>query len=402
MKVLFTGSTFPRRRDDGLPDFLWQQVRWMTRVAPTLRAFVLAPHDRGAARREQWNGVEIRRFRYFLPSALQRLVYPAIWPNLRRAPWLILQVPFLLVSEFLATLRWTRRERFDLVYSHWFMPQGVACGLAAMVTGTPHAFTSHSSDVAVMRRVPLLGPWLVRLLVRRARAITAVSTRSRDVIAGFFSAREWLSLSARVAVIPMGVDLAEWKTGEDRGSPTEILFVGRLAEKKGVEYLLAAMTLEPLRSLDARLTIAGDGPLAESLRSEVRTLGLTDRVHFAGFVTGAAKQRCFRRAGVVVVPSVVTAGGDAEGLPVVLLEALAAGRICVATDASGAGDVVRGGDAKIVPQKDAAALSAAIATAIRMPDADRRAMSERARGTAERYGWEAIARLHARHLLPGA
>lgn len=402
MKVLFTGSTFPRRRDDRLPDFLWQQVRWMARVAPAMHAFVLAPHDRGAAAREEWNGVEIRRFRYFFPAVLQRLVYPAIWPNLRRSPWLMLQVPFLLVAEFLATLRWARRERFDLIYSHWFMPQGVACGLAALVTGTPHAFTSHSSDVAVMRRLPLIGPWLVRMLVRRARALTAVSTRSRDIIASFFSAAEWSSLSSKVAVIPMGVDLAEWRGSARKRSPEEILFMGRLADKKGIEYLLEALTLEPLRSLDARLSIAGDGPLADDLRAKARALRIGDRVRFLGFVTGPEKVDCVRRAGVVVVPSIVTGSGDAEGVPVVLLEALAAGSICVATDASGAPDIVRGGDAFVVREKDAAALSAAIANAIRMTDDDRRSMSDRARDTAERYDWDAIARLHARHLLPAA
>ena len=350
---------------------------------------------------EEWEGVTIRRFRYFLPALFQRLVYPAIWPNLRRHPWLVLQVPFLLATEFLATLRWIRRERFDLVYSHWFMPQGVACGLAALLTGTPHAFTSHSSDVALMRSVPVLGPWLVRLLVRRASAITAVSTRSRDIIAGFFSPDEWTRLSRKVAVIPMGVDLLEWRD-VGAGSPTELLFVGRLAEKKGVDYLLTAMTLEPLRSLDVRLSVAGDGPMREALERRASALGISDRVRFVGFVSGAEKVGCFRRAGVVVLPSIVTRAGDAEGLPVVLLEALAAGRICVATDASGAPDIVQGDEALIVPQQDAHALGTAIAHAVRMPEPQRRAMSDGAREIARRFDWDTVARDHAHHLLSAA
>lgn len=373
----------------------------MQRVTPDLRAFVLAPHDRGAALAEEWEGVTIRRFRYFLPALFQRLVYPAIWPNLRRHPWLALQVPFLLVAEFLATLGWIRRERFDLVYSHWFMPQGVACGLAALLTGTSHAFTSHSSDVALMRRVPLLGPWLVRLLVRRASAVTAVSTRSRDIIAGFFSRDEWTRLSRKVAVIPMGVDLAEWRD-VGVGSPTELLFVGRLAEKKGVDYLLTAMTLEPLRSLDVRLSIAGDGPMREALETRAAALGIGDRVRFVGFVAGVEKAECFRRAGVVVLPSIVTRAGDAEGLPVVLLEALAAGRICVVTDASGASDIVQGNEALIVPQQDAHALASALARAVRMTEPQRRVMRDRGREIARRFDWDTIARDHARHLLPAA
>lgn len=376
---------------------MWQQVRWIVRVAG-VRAFVLVPHDRGAAAEEEWDGVPIRRFRYFAPAVLQRLVYPAIWPNLRRRPWLILQVPFLLLSEFLATLRWIRKERFDVVYSHWFMPQGVACGLAALVTGTPHVFTSHSSDVAVMRRIPRLGPWLVRLLVRRARAITAVSKRSRDIIAGFFSRDEWERISAKVAVIPMGVELAAWGDAQG-GSSRELLFVGRLAEKKGVDYLLDAMALEPLRSLDVRLTIAGDGPLLELLGTKAEMLGMQDRVRFPGFVSGQEKVECFRRAGVVVIPSIITQAGDAEGVPVVLLEALAAGKVCVATEASGARDIVGEDEAFIVPQQDAQALADAIVRAVRMSDPERRARADSGRNTARRYDWETIARAHARHLL---
>jgi glycosyltransferase involved in cell wall biosynthesis len=397
VKVLFTGSTFPRWRNDSLPDFMWQQVRWIARVAG-VRASVLAPHDRGAAAAEEWDGVPIRRFRYFAPAVLQRLVYPAIWPNLHRRPWLILQVPFLLLFEFLATLRWIRKERFDVIYSHWFMPQGVACGLAALLTGTPHVFTSHSSDVALMRRIPVLGPWLVRALVRRARAITAVSTRSRDIIAGFFSRDEWERLSPRVAVIAMGVDLTEWGDAQG-GSPRELLFMGRLAEKKGVAYLLEAMALEPLRSLDVQLCIAGDGPLLQPLRAKADALGIQDRVRFRGFVSGEEKVECFRRAGVVVIPSIVTAGGDAEGLPVVLLEALAAGKVCVVTDASGARDVVGEDEAIVVAQRNARALADAIARAVRMSEPERRAMADRGRSTARRYDWATIARAHARHLL---
>lgn len=396
MKVLVAGSTFPRWPDDRLPDFLWQQVQWLGRVAD-VRVSVLAPHDRGAAAAETWEGVPIRRFRYFVPAVLERLVYPAIWPNLRRHPWLIVEVPFLLIAEFFATLRWIRQERFDMVYSHWFMPQGVACGLAALVTGTPHVFTSHSSDVALMRKLPGLGPWLVRFLVRRARAITAVSTRSRDIIAGFFSAAEWSRLSPRVAVIPMGVDASAFPETRD-GSPRELLFVGRLAEKKGVEYLLDAMTLEPLRSLDVRLSIAGDGPMLAALKARAATLGLDDRVRFLGFVTGPDKAECFRRAGIVVIPSIITASGDAEGLPVVLLEAMAAGKVCVATDASGAPDIV-GDAAFVVPEQDAQALADAVARAVRLSEVERQELSGRAQAIARRYQWGTVAREHARHLF---
>jgi glycosyltransferase involved in cell wall biosynthesis len=201
----------------------------------------------------------------------------------------------------------------------------------------------------------------------------------------------------------MGVEVAAWSdanAAETTVCGSQLLFLGRLAEKKGVEYLLEAMALDQLRSLDVRLTIAGDGPLAPELRSRAQSLGLSDRVRFVGFVTGDTRAECVRQAAIVVVPSVVTARGDAEGMPVVLLEALAAGKLCVATDASGAADVLQGGDALLVPQKDAAALATAIARAVRMTPEERRAMGARARATVRRYDWDTIAREHVRHLFP--
>ena len=410
-KVLFTASTFPRWPGDPLPDFVWQQVRHVAAAFPSLRVFVLAPHDAGAAVREVREGVEIRRFRYFLPERLQRLVYPAIWPNLTRSPWLIVQVPFLLVCELIATLVWIRKERFALVYSHWFMPQGVACGLAALLTGTPHAFTSHSSDVRVMRKLPLLGPWLVRLLVPRARAITVVSQRSRAALASFFDAERWSEIEPRVRVLPMGLPLGEWRralalASEPRlagGRPAPrplILFVGRLVEKKGVGVLLEAMALEPLAALAPSLVVMGDGPLRGALEARAGALGLAARVHFVGFLAGAEKAAWFGAADAVALPSVVTAAGDAEGVPVVLAEALAAGRTCVASDASGAEEVIEDGrDGFLVRAGDAGALAAGLARALRLGEDERGQISERARRKAAGFDWEVLGEAHVRHLI---
>jgi glycosyltransferase involved in cell wall biosynthesis len=403
VKVLFAASTFPRWPGDPLPDFVWRQIAWLRRARPELRACVLAPHDAGAPTREHRDGIEIRRVRYARPDALEQLVYPAIWPNIRAAPWRIALVPLLLAAEFIAALRWMREERFDLVYSHWFIPQGIACGLAALLTGTPHSYTSHSSDVAVMRRVPLIGAWLVRFITGRARAVTAVSDRSRDAIRSYFSATEWQRVESRVAVIPMGVELEEWREMPVPSDAGSLLFLGRLAEKKGVDVLLRALDMTPLKESQATLTVAGDGPPLAALRELAGTLGLSQRVNFVGYVAGADKMNAMRSASIVVIPSIVTEDGDREGMPVTLLEALAAGRIVVATDVSGAPDVVRDGETGfIVPQRDPAAMARAIAEALALPADARAAMSARARAEAQRFDWSVVAEAHARHLLDAA
>ena len=118
-------------------------------------------------------------------------------------------------------------------------------------------------------------------------------------------------------------------------------------------------------------------------------------------MSGVEKATLFRDADVVAIPSIVTRRGDAEGIPVVLLEALAAGKLTVATNVSGAAEVLRPGeDGFLVPQKDAAALAAGIAHALQLPEDERHAVTERARRTARAYDWDVIARAHVQHLFP--
>src|SRR5690606_18022351 len=143
---------------------------------------------------------------------------------------------------------------------------------------------------------------------------------------GFFAGTRLQELSDRIHVIPMGIELPESATGP--GDPHHALIVARLVEKKGIDVLLDAWPQVVSQVPDAVLTIAGDGPLRDHLSKRVGGLGLDIRM--PGYVTGDSKADAVAAAGIVVQPSVVAADGDADGLPVALLEGLAAGRIGVA------------------------------------------------------------------------
>jgi glycosyltransferase involved in cell wall biosynthesis len=413
MKVLVTASTLPRWSGDALPAFVLDQVVALRNAFPQIEAVILAPHHAGAARREAMNGVEVRRFRYFWPAALEQLAYPAILPNIRRRWWLALQAPFLLVAEFFAILSHARRFRPDVIYSHWFMPQAVAGGLAACLLGVPHVFTSHSTDVEVLRRVPLLGTLLVRFITRRAHAYTVVSRRTGRKLEAFFTPAEWREIGRRLRVIPMGVDAASLAAaGPDMrrhsraalglGSEPTLLFLGRLTAKKGIADLLRAAALLAGEGRAFRLVIAGAGELGAALREQVRDLRLTDRVLLPGFVTGEQKRQCLAAADLLVLPSVITPDGDAEGLPVALLEGMAAGKVCIATDVSGADEVLTDGEnGFIIPSGQPQALARAIARALDLGPGDRAAIGERAARRAAAFDWSAIAAAHHQHLLAG-
>jgi glycosyltransferase involved in cell wall biosynthesis len=146
-----------------------------------------------------------------------------------------------------------------------------------------------------------------------------------------------------------------------------ILYLGRLVEIKGVEYLIKAFSIVEKQSNDAALVIAGIGPLRKDLEELARELGV-HRIHFAGYVPDIyAKSYLLRRSCMVVVPSVITERLQGEGGPIVVLEALSAGRPVIGTTALGSstGLIVDGVNGYVVGQRDVEALAERILDLLR-------------------------------------
>ncbi len=397
MRILVIASTFPSSDDDPVPDFVKQQIIALKRQNPALMFTVLAPHDRRSRTRHftKHAAYDEYRFHYIWPFAMEKLAGRGIMPALKANPFNYLLIPFLFVGEFVALFRLTRRLKPDLLYAHWFTPQAINARWVGAVTKTPFVFTTHASDVDVWHKVPLIGAHIVRGNVREARAFTAVSRRSMAKLERFFLPDEWRTLSKRGEIIPMGINLPRLTTRQRPTNTKTILFMGRLAEKKGVRYLLEAFEDIVSDYPDTRLVIAGDGPLKSSLEHHVKTIGTSAQVSFAGYVTGAEKKAFLKDAYLYVVPSIVTADGDAEGLPVSLMEGLAHGKVCIATNESGADDILTDGkDGFLVPQKDASALADALRKSLSLSAQNYRMISKSAQATAEQFSWPTVATQH--------
>jgi len=137
-----------------------------------------------------------------------------------------------------------------------------------------------------------------------------------------------------------------------------VLFIGRLVEFKGVEYLIRAFTLIEQKYDDTTLLIVGDGPLRSHLETLAKTLG-TKSIMFLGRVTDTQKAHLLNRCTIVVVPSIATRKAREGSGPLVVLEALSAGKAVVGTTAlGGSGAFLQNGvNGFIVPEKDANALA---------------------------------------------
>jgi glycosyltransferase involved in cell wall biosynthesis len=202
----------------------------------------------------------------------------------------------------------------------------------------------------------------------------------------------------RLEVIPMGADLQNTFVPAPavQRSSHELLFVGRLVEKKGLPHLLNALP-QVLRSHpEARLTIAGFGPLRDDLVSQAAQLGIEGKVCFAGAVPQAELPALYRRAALVVAPFVRAASGDQEGLPVVLMEAIGCGCPIVASDIPGVRDLA-GEDSEdmLVPPGDAPALANAITHMLDDPQRACTRAAARRDACVHRIDWSNVAAAYA-------
>jgi glycosyltransferase involved in cell wall biosynthesis len=202
---------------------------------------------------------------------------------------------------------------------------------AAASLGVPFGFSVHARDA---RKVAS------EELARRSRQAACVVACNRDVAGDIRRA------GGRAHLVPHGVDLGRFAVmPQPPGPAMRVLAVGRLVAKKGFEVLIDALAA---LDEDVVLRVVGDGPLRPRLIERIRARGISHRVTLAGSLTHAELPAEFAAAHVVAVPSVVDTGGDRDGLPNVVLEAMASGRAVVGSDVGAITAAVRDGETGLV------------------------------------------------------
>jgi len=174
-----------------------------------------------------------------------------------------------------------------------------------------------------------------------------------------------------VVVHHLGVDLAKVRQPPPRSEARQgfgIVFVGRMVEKKGLAYLIAAVAALRQRGRAVRVAVVGDGPEEAALMQAALSAGIGDAIVFHGRQPNTAVLGLMADADCLVLPSVTAADGDQEGIPVTLMEAMATGLPVVSTWHSGIPELVQDGETGLlVPERDAVALAAAIERLITEP-----------------------------------
>ncbi|MEY3221024.1 MAG: hypothetical protein RIT27_2381 [Pseudomonadota bacterium] len=346
LNLLVLTSTFPRWEGDKEPPFVFELSK---RLIEGFNVHVLTPHFPLAKHKENLANLSITRFKYFFTN-FQTLAYNGgILANLKRNIGLYFLIPFFLIGESIALYKLLKEKNFAVIHAHWIIPQGLIAVLITrlMKRKVPILCTSHGGDLYGLNNRFLKK--LKSYVLNKVDKITVVSQAMKQEVLNLGISED------KIQVISMGVDLQQTfvPNNQIQKAKESILFVGRLVEKKGVNYLLEAFAKIIEKYPHAKLNIVGTGTEEQTLKQQAKTLDIERYVSFLGAIENSQLPVLYQQTELVVFPSVIGKDGDREGFGLVLVEALGCECAIIATDLLAMQDILTHGEnALIVPQKN--------------------------------------------------
>lgn len=377
IKVLFVATAYPRFKGDVITPWMVQLIQRLRDSGIEVSVFTSSYMGLG---NQVQDGVPVYRFRYFFRK-YERLTHDqTAVDRFSQGPRGVFLSFLYVIFGTIALGRLVRARKFDIVHVNWPFPH-IIFGLAGKAAARVRVFsTFYGLEIRWLKKK---FPYLVRpfaWLIGKSDVVTAISRHTAQELAGV--------VKQDVKVIPFSVAIGErTAAAEDRH---EILFVGRLVERKGLPVLIDAFR-EASASIPHKLVIVGDGPERPAIEERIRRLGLGSRVKVTGWVSAPEKDEYYRRCSFFVLPAVYDKHGDTEGLGVVMLEAMAFSKPVIASNAGGITDVVEDGvNGMLVPSGDALALARAL-LAMANDEGARRRMGRNAKITVdEKFNWDKI------------
>lgn len=239
------------------------------------------------------------------------------------------------------------------LHNHFADSSCTVAAICAKMLNIPYSFTMHGPTEFFAADW-----WHLGAKVENARFVAAISHFCRSQLMYFAPHQSW----DKIRIVHCGVTPAQYGPHMPTPAPT-IAFVGRLDSVKGVPLLIEAFAKVRAIHPEAHLSIIGDGPERDACTARVGELGMADDVTFHGYKSSDEVAQMLRTVDMLVLPSF------AEGVPVVLMEAMASGIPVVASGVAGVAELVEDGvSGYVVPPADVETLTARISTLIADPD----------------------------------
>ena len=262
---------------------------------------------------------------------------------------------------------WLARETVTHLHAHFAHNPAEVAMLTSALGGPPYSFTAHGSDI--MNRPAQIG---LPDTVGRAAFVVTVSSYGRSQVCRWIPHALW----ERVVVVRCGLerDYGTLGTPSPASGSRRLLCIGRLSAEKGQLLLVEAVAKLALADEHVELTLVGDGAMRPAIQSLIDRHGLNHRIVITGWLDAGGIQAQLREARALVVPSL------SEGLPVVIMEAMAMGRPVIAPYLAGIPElVIDGKNGWLFPAGDAAALARAISVCLASRETELDSMAQCAR-----------------------
>ena len=388
MKILYITTAFPRNPNDPITPWLVKTVAMLNKKGIEINIFTSS--YKGLTYNRIKN-IKVFRFRYFIKS-FERLTHEEMALDRVRKGGIYKILPiFYILFGIIGIIKHCKKEKYDIIHVHWPFPHFIFGYIASKMLKVPLVCTFHGVGIHFIKKSSINLVFFLNWIIKRSDLITVNSTHTAVELIPFNP--------KNISIIPFGAavepeDISRKKdiSKEDNHHTTKILFVGRLVERKGVEYLIQAVKNLKMKK-KIKLTIVGEGGLKESLIKKRNELNLSDKdIKFAGKIAGEKLKEYYKNCDIFVLPAIIDSKGDTEGLGVVLLEALSFKKAVIASRVGGIVDIIKDKETGLlVKEKSAEELASAIEFLINNPKEKERLARKGYEFQKKNFSWDKIA-----------
>jgi glycosyltransferase involved in cell wall biosynthesis len=344
MKITVLASSYPRYHGDGVAPFVKSISESLSDKGHHVE--VVAPYDIKVAQDPDAK-IKVHRFKYIWPKKYHIMGHArSLQADIQLRPLVPFLLPLFIFFSIHKLLRVTKRINADVIHAHWVLPNGLSAAIVAKILNKPLVISLHGSDIFMADKNAIYRA-VARWVFSQSAHVTACSRE-------LFDRAKNINPNINVTLLAWGADPEKFKPLGDCKpirkrcgwgvDETIIVALGRFVHKKGFDRLIEIAPYLSSNKYSLRIVIGGSGLLKETYVKKVQRLGLGDLISFPGQISWEEVPNFLAAADIFVLPSKRDSAGNLDGLPTVLLEAMACGLPCVASDVGGVSLVIDHGE----------------------------------------------------------
>jgi len=358
IKILSLASTYPESVDSKRPKFVHLLNKELVKLGVYVKAIV--PHSKDSMTKEIMDSVTVKRFRYL--SGKYELQDLSIPEEIKKSKFGKLKIIFLTLSFLGFTILECLKERPEIIHGQWAFPAGFLAYVVSKIFSTKCVITIHGAETPLLKKYPFILKQTINSLNQCSLVIVNSDYTKNEYIKMGVNENKFVQINPIpnfVSHISDNEILKKFRRKITEDDSKIILFVGRLVERKGVEYLIKS--LPEIKNKNLHLLIAGEGIILKELKKITTSLKLEDKTTFFGSPTYEELGLLYDVSDVFVLPSIIDSKGETEGLGLVIPEAMESGLPVIATSVGGIPNIIKNEiNGLLVQPNDPKALAEAI------------------------------------------